>query len=147
MKTGGEQLVFSPDNKITVGLDTSGLTKEQEGEILDHSAVAQWIQEENLKHPGTYVAKIDVSDMKAKDRWNAAFYQKHPPKDVIMNEQPGLAKGLFWWIANREEVFTYWSSYRSWWVPLGLFANENLDRLTETFYQASRLYAFSFQLN
>ncbi|WP_440994495.1 FAD-dependent oxidoreductase [Cysteiniphilum litorale] len=139
----GEQISFGPDNKIGIHLDTSGLSKKQEEAIFLNSKLAKWLDEQNSAIKGLYLADIDASETDARVRWDA----KHHEGDIVINHQEGLAKGLFWWAGNSNEAFNYWSSYRSWWLPLILFAEKDLAKLTDVFYQASRLHDFSLHLN
>lgn len=79
--------------------------------------------------------------------WDYRFWEENHPEMIVMNTMPGAKKGEFWWAPNSGEVFKYWYTYQSWWLPIELFDIGNIKKLTRLFYNASRLTTVAVHMN
>lgn len=79
--------------------------------------------------------------------WNYNYWRKYQPEYVTANDDKNANKGEYWWTPNSAEVSMYGYAYQSWWLPLSLFNEEKINQLTETFYQASRLFPVTLHVN
>lgn len=137
----GEQIRFSPDNTVTLGLTFLNLSEVQAKYTL--SPLKAWLE----KHKDSYSFDYTLSIIPADKLWNYDFMSKNHPDLVTRNKAGDAGYTQFWWTPNSAEVSRYWFSYQSWWLPVGLFDAANTGKLTNAIYQASRLTPTTLHIN
>ena len=66
---------------------------------------------------------------------------------MIKNNLPGASPGQYWWAPNSGEVYKYWYTYQSRWIPISLFSDKSVSQLAEVIFKASRLTEVSLHAN
>ncbi len=136
----GEQFSFKPDNTMNIFMVSQGLSTEQAQKVW--KPFVDWVATQNgITFESEY---IDIPPNKV---WDYSFWEKNYPELVVKNTGPNARPGEYWWAPNSGEVFSYWYTYQSWWLPVSLFSRDEIQRTAATFYQASRLAPVSIQIN
>jgi len=136
----GEQFLLKPDNKFGIAMVTQNLTKEQALNVW--KPFISWVKKQQDLHINTKY--IDIPPTKI---WNYDFWHKNHPDMVKKNTGPDARDGEYWWATNTAEIFSYWYTYQSWYLPKSLFDKKNIAKTADTFYKASRLGDISISLN
>ncbi|QIW09853.1 FAD-binding protein [Francisella sp. LA112445] len=139
-KHWGEQFAFRPDDKLTIAMVTQNLTQKKALDVWE--SFKAWVNAQPNLH-----YKIKYIDIPPKEIWNYDFWHKNYPNMVVKNTGPDARDGEFWWASNTGEVFAYWYTYQSWYLPESLFDSKNLAKTADTFYKVSRLAPVSIQIN
>jgi len=137
----GEQIAFNPSNKIDLFLVYQELTPNQAKKTWD--SFSQWVK----KNPNLFTLDITLWSIPPRKLWDMAYWQKNHPEMVTQNRGENAVPGQYWWTPNSKEVFNYWYTYQSWWLPLDLMSEKNTHNLANLFYKASRLAKFSLHIN
>lgn len=139
-KNWGEQFAFRPNNKLTIAIVTQDLTQKQ---ALDTwKSFKSWVKSQPNLH-----YKVKYIDIPPTQIWSYDFWHKNYPNMVVKNTGPDARKGEFWWASNTGEVFAYWYTYQSWYLPESLFNSKNIMKTADIFYKVSRLAPVSIQIN
>ena len=128
----GGNVNFYANNTIGLEISSEGLT--QKSETVIWLPYLKWVKSQ----PKRFTLEISMSQMPAKYRWNTAFYEKHTPQEITLDNRPGAPKGQWWRSSENWEVYRYWTTFQSWWLPVDLFKKGNVDRLTRVLFKASR---------
>lgn len=137
----GEQFSFDAKNTINIYLVFADLTKEQVQALW--KPFNEWVD----KHSNQYKMQTTIITLPARHMWDAEYMQKNHPDFVTFNNVPNASKGEFWWTSNSNEFSMYWYTYQSWWLPLRLFEDKNISKLTDVFFNASRLAPVTLHIN
>lgn len=136
----GEQFSFRPSNKMTIAMVSQGLSQQQAESTW--KPFIEWVsQQSGLHFEHKY---IDIPPNKA---WSYDYWAENHPDMVVKNTGPNARAGEYWWASNTGEVFSYWYTYQSWYLPINLFDPQSLAQTADTFYQVSRLAPVSIQIN
>jgi len=136
----GEQFSFNANNKIEIFLVFQGLNQEQAEKVWQ--PLQAWLQANH-----DYTLQIKMITVPPQKVWDYHFWEKNHPEFIKLNTAKGASKGEFWWAPNSKEVSAYWYTYQSWWLPLTLFEDKNVNQLADLFYKASRLAPVSLHIN
>ncbi|API86481.1 FAD-binding protein [Francisella uliginis] len=139
-KHWGEQFAFRPNDKLTIAMVTQNLTQEKALDVW--KSFKSWVNNQQDLH-----YKVKYIDIPPAQIWSYDFWHKNYPNMVVKNTGPDARDGEFWWASNTGEVFAYWYTYQSWYLPESLFDSENISKTAETFYKVSRLAPVSIQIN
>ncbi|MDC0535918.1 FAD-dependent oxidoreductase, partial [Francisellaceae bacterium] len=136
----GEQFSFKPDNTMDVFMVSQGISKSDAEKIWQ--PFIQWVSsQDDIEFEHAY---IDIPSTKV---WDYNFWEQNHPELVVKNTGPNARPGEYWWAPNSGEVFSYWYTYQSWWLPMALFDQDSIKSTAATMYQASRLAPVSIQIN
>ncbi|WP_150466515.1 FAD-dependent oxidoreductase [Francisella sp. SYW-9] len=139
-KHWGEQFAFRPNNKLTIAMVTQNLTQKKALDVW--KSFKSWVDSQPSLH-----YKVKYINIPSAQIWNYDFWHKNYPNMVVKNTGPDARDGEFWWASNTREVFAYWYTYQSWYLPESLFDSKNLSKTADTFYKVSRLAPVSIQIN
>lgn len=139
-KHWGEQFVFRPNDKLTIAMVTQNLTQEKALDVW--KSFKSWVNAQPDLH-----YKVKYIDIPPAQIWSYNFWHKNYPNMVVKNTGPDARDGEFWWASNTGEVFAYWYTYQSWYLPELLFDSKNFSKTADTFYKVSRLAPVSIQIN
>ncbi len=137
----GEQISFSKDRTLEFFLVYQGTDKAEA--IKAWAPFKKWIE----MQPGPYQLTDKLWEIPPQKLWDLSFWQTHHPELIHINEQNGLNTGQYWWQPNQHEVFNYWYTYQSWWIPKKLFDTRHIDTLTQLIFQASKVGHATLHLN
>ena len=137
----GEQFAFLPNNTIKIFMMSQGLTDQQSLKVWQ--PLVKWIHSSHR----SYTIGLNYIDIPPNKMWNYDFWHKHYPNLVVKNTGPNSRPGEYWWAPNSGEVFAYWYTYQSWWLPKSLFNEKRLSHTADVIYKASRLAPVSFHIN
>lgn len=137
----GEQISIKPDNTVDIFMITQGLSKQQE--IAVWQPMRQWVK----ANKNLFAMTFDAMQIPARKMWDHEYWSKVKPNFVTKNPMKGVAESEFWLAPTRGEVFKYWYSYHSRWIPESLFTSKKVDTLTDAFFRASRYYKVTLHVN
>ena len=98
------------------------------------------------ERPGEYKVEPQYLVTDFKNLWNCDYWEQQDPGFVTRDPRPGTPGNQFWWKGNEGELSVYWNAYQSWWIPTTAMRQE-MARLADAFFEASRLTDFIFQIN
>ncbi|MED7788582.1 FAD-binding protein [Francisella sp. 19X1-34] len=139
-KYWGEQFAFRPNNKLTIAMVTQNLTQKKA--LAVWKSFRSWVSAQPNLH-----YKVRYIDIPPAQIWSYDFWHKNYPNMVVKNTGLNARDGEFWWASNTAEVFAYWYTYQSWYLPESLFDSKNLSKTADIFYKVSRLAPVSIQIN
>ncbi|AXA34315.1 FAD-binding oxidoreductase [Francisella adeliensis] len=136
----GEQFSLRKNNHLKIAIVTQDLTPK---EVLTvWKPFIEWSKAQSDLHTNTKY--IDIPPTKI---WSYDYWHKNYPDMVVKNTGPDARDGEYWWASNTGEVFSYWYTYQSWYLPKFLFDKKNIDKTADSLYKASRLANMSISLN
>lgn len=137
----GEQITFNKTNTITLFMMYQGLSKQQVQHVWQ--PLKNWLSQS----PKKFAFKFTILPIPGRMMWDYAYLHKHYPQFVTLNTSANARPKEFWWTPNSGEVYKYWYSYTSWWLPQSLFATKNIAATTELFFKASRYNKYTLHIN
>ncbi|KTD14397.1 FAD-dependent oxidoreductase [Legionella israelensis] len=137
----GEQITFTPDNQIQMFMVFQGESQKEAEEAWQ--PMKQWLNQ----RAHLYTINSSLWTIPSDKIWNINFWQKSHPDFIKENELNDASSGQFWWAPNSREVYTYWYTYQSWWLPASLFEDSHLKTLSNLFFRASRLASVGMHIN
>jgi len=135
----GEQVLLNPENTFELMLFSQGLDKEQIEEIW--KPFRSWIS----NRPELYTMDLDLTVFPASEFWDYDYLKKNKPEFV----KNYLTKSgdLYYYSSTQHEVFAYWYTYESRWIPRALFEKDASKDFAETLFRVSRYYALGLHFN
>ncbi|MDF1796830.1 MAG: FAD-binding protein [Coxiellaceae bacterium] len=138
----GEQISFGNDNTVKLMLLSAGLNDKQMQSVW--APLESWVK----KQPKKYTIDLKFKSLPARKFWNYKYQMgANSVLAPVKNPMHNAKKGQFWWQVTSGEVYTYWYTYQSWWLPLSLFEDKNLSHTTQLIYDASQLSTVHLHLN
>lgn len=137
----GEKISFTAKNTITIFLLYQG--ENQEAAEQTWLPMRNWINQQ----PELFTFKTKFWSIPARKLWDLHFWEKTHPEFISQNIENGKATGQFWWTPNNHEVYNYWYTYQSWWLPTRLLEASNIKNLADIFFNASRTGSISMHIN
>lgn len=137
----GEKINFTPTNSIRFTLVSSGLTKSQMKLIWQ--PMQAWLKM-NKKN---YDNALSITSFPANKMWSYDYLKRHYPSLIQANTLANAKKGQYWWGGDSEQVYTYYYTYQSWWLPQQMFTRHSQAKTAQLFFKASRLAPFSLHIN
>jgi FAD/FMN-containing dehydrogenase len=138
----GEQLVFRPDNILSVAMVFQGLDQQQAQAVwrpfLD--AIAASPQDFSV------VAAPVILAVPAQHFWDPVFLKKLPGV-TLADDRPGAPEGNVFWASNLGEAGQVLHGYQSAWLPAALLQKDRQESLAAALFAASRHWGFSLHLN
>lgn len=130
----GEKFNFNKDNTLSIGLVSSGLSPKQVQKIW--RPFNHWLQQHVKRYSVTTKPYINIPPRKM---WDLHFWLTHYPNLVTPDTDKGARKGEFWFSPDSSQIFKYWYTYQSWWLPARLLTPTHIQKTADVFYKASRL--------
>jgi FAD/FMN-containing dehydrogenase len=140
-KHWGEQFTINKNNTITFFLMTQNLSPQQVTAIWQ--PLKAWIKKSN----GRYSIKTNYISIPPTKMWDLAFWEKYHPSLVVRDTRKNARPGEYWWAPNSGEVYEYWYTYQSRWIPMSLFDKANILKTTDMLFNASRYTNIPFHIN
>lgn len=137
----GEQFLFDAKNTINILMLFQDLNKNQIDKIW--LPLESWIR----KKSDLYSMQSNIIMIPPRNMWDPLFWEKYHPEFITLNSHPGASKGEFWWRSDSRQVSEYWYSYQSWWLPIKLFKDPQINQLAEIIFKASRFAHVGFHIN
>lgn len=137
----GEQFHFKPDNTLSLAMVSQNLTVKQVDKVWQ--PFFSWVK----THKKAYHMKKEYMAIPPKKLWSYSYWEKNRPGFVTKNTGKNARPGEFWWSSNSGEVYHYWYTYQSWWLPMRLFKEKQLAKTAQIFYQASRHNTVAVHIN
>lgn len=137
----GEQISFHKNNQVKFLLMYQGLSQQQVKAIWQ--PLKTWLKQD----PKHYQLEINMFDIPPKHMWDYAYWRKHHPEFVTEDTHAGAPRGQYWWTPNSGEIWSYWYTYQSWWLPIKLFEPKNSDKLVNVLFESSRLADINLHFN
>ncbi len=137
----GEQIALGPDNSINVFLLFQNL-KEKDIKYA-FLYLNTWLE----NNPQRFTHHLRIDGIPARKLWDYHFLKKHFPELVTLDNRPEAPKGQYWWTPNQGEVSSFINFYKGRYLPNRLLNDDNIDKLTNTFFDMSRLVRFSLHFN
>lgn len=137
----GEQLSFTAQNTINIFLVYQGKDRHEMNKTWQ--PFKKWLSE----HPDLYTMTTRFRPVPPHKLWDVQYWQKNLPDLVTTNKAAMNGINEYWWTPNSKEVFNYWYTYQSWWLPTTLFDQAHADQLTDLLFKASRSGAISMHIN
>lgn len=86
-----------------------------------------------------------IASMPARDFWNADFHRAHGPGAIVSDDRPGASRGDFWWAGDGPDTGAFWHGFQSTWLPASLLETDQVERLADALFTASRHWTIELQ--
>ncbi|MCB0930505.1 MAG: FAD-binding oxidoreductase [Mycobacterium sp.] len=136
----GESVAFGPANEFGFRLAFLDMP-ESEGR-----AVIERFADQFRNRPDEYSVEPRLQFLEFGDLWNPDYWERADPDFITRDPRPGAPGYQFWWTGNQGELGAFWNGYQSRWIATDLMRRDP-SKIAESFYQASRLRPFIFQVN
>jgi FAD/FMN-containing dehydrogenase len=138
----GEQVIFRPDNVLSVQMLFQGITQADAESLWWPFLTAIG------EAPDDYTLEGDplILAVPAQRFWNPDVLGQLPGL-IQPDTRPGAPKSNFIWSGNAEEAGRFTHAYRSAWLPATLLAPDAQARLARATFNASRQWSLSWHLN
>jgi len=159
----GEQVRIRHDNTLAIAMVSQGLDLLPAGPISrpllewpaalwdTHAARSIWAPflARIAASPRDYrlAAAPTIASMPARDFWNADFFRKHAPGAIVSDERPGASPNDFWWAGDGSQIGAFWNGFTSTWLPAALLKGDQVQRLANALFAASRHWGVELHLN
>jgi FAD/FMN-containing dehydrogenase len=139
----GEQISFSADNTVRIGMTFQGLTRQEAEDLW--GPLVDWVGQapEDLG----WQSPPRFHDLPARQFWDASILEQVDPGRVLLDDRPGARPGSFLWGGNVVEAGQFLHAYYSRWLPASLLANEQIAALAEALFAGSRHWGISLHFN
>jgi FAD/FMN-containing dehydrogenase len=137
----GEQVSFTPENRMQLALVFQGLT-QTEVETL-WQPFKEWLSNKSNQYQFTF----KILTLPAEKFWDYEYLSKNLPSSIKIDRRNRASYGEFWWAGNQAEVSLYLTHYQSGYLPFKLFSSANVARLSAALFKASRLTNLSLHFN
>lgn len=134
----GDIFSFNSDNSIQFYMFFQGVSGQEAQAAWDE--MGEWL----INHKSEYAVNTNTMLIPPEQMWDANFWEKNNPNFIQLNPSQSGIPGAYWYTMNNSELFRYWYSYQSWWIPQSLFKESRIDKLAETVFLASRLINVEF---
>lgn len=134
----GEQAAFTPKNTINIFMIYQGSNQAEMEKVW--LPMKKWVSQ----HPDLYTMTFSIFSVPPRKFWDEAFWQKANPAFITKND---TSNDQYWWTPNTNEIYNYWYTYQSWWLPISLFEDSNIKHLAEIFFKASRFDSVAMHIN
>lgn len=138
----GEQIVFRPDNTLSIQMVFQGLDQQQADDVW--RPFFEWVR----AAPGDFrfASGPRVAALPARRFWDPAFLRSIPGI-VVADDRPGAPEGNVLWAGDAGQVGQFLHGYQSAWLPAALLAREQQERLGDALFAASRHWGVSLHVN
>ncbi len=139
----GEQIRFSPGNRIILSMVFQGLDRQQ-AERLWRPFFAELTarsRDVSIEQPLTVLA------VPAREFWNAQAIRSIVPTAIVADDRPGASAADFFWAGDGDQVGQVLHAYKSAWLPASLLQDPHRTRLVETLVACSRHWSVSLHFN
>lgn len=137
----GEQFHFTPNNTITLFMVSQGLDKQQA--LAVWQPLKDWVKKANHR----YTMTSNYISIPPQKMWDINYWEKNHPDMVVRDTRKNARPNEYWWKGNSGEVYNYWYTYQSWWLPTRLFAQPQLKQTADTLFKASRYATVALHIN
>lgn len=138
----GESTKVQPDNTLTVGMVSHGLSKEDSEEVW--RPFLDWIN----ASPGDFkIEHCFIGSMNARNWWDADWRKTNLPSTVIPDSRPATAKTHIYWNDNEGEVSVFLHGYESIWLPALWLRHDHQKQLTDALFATSRHWPVELHFN
>lgn len=163
----GEQVHFTPDNRLVFRMDFCDLDTESARTALQ--PLFDWI----ARAPNDYsqAERVVIAAVPARHWWDPPWWKEHWPEvafpaNGIVNEtidfvldrvmanpvlsfddRPGASPDNAWWAGNTEEAAEVLWAYESLWLPDSLLAADAQGRLADALFASSRVFPIGLHFN
>jgi FAD/FMN-containing dehydrogenase len=138
----GEQITFNGNNTVVFSLVSHGLTKEEMNDLWQQFDA--WVKS---KTEYTFEAPLTIISLPAQRMWDVDFLKQHAPNLIATDERPNSPQSNIYWGSNKGEAGQFIHAYRSAWLPASLLEEDNLGKLVNALFAASRHWSFALHFN
>jgi FAD/FMN-containing dehydrogenase len=138
----GEQMLFAPDNTLSIRMVFQGLTQAQAEQAW--KPFLDWVRaraEYSFAEPPRTLA------LPARHFWDADFFRQHAPQLMVDDDRPGTPAYHMVWKGDRGQVGWFIHAYQSAWLPARLLAPGREAALADALFAASRRHDIALHFN
>jgi FAD/FMN-containing dehydrogenase len=141
--TWGEEISFGADNAVTVSVSFQGIEQSEAEEIWKPFVAAL------TDAPKDFVveAPLEVIAMPARHYWDHEYVLKHFPGHLVRDDRPGAPSSNVFSSGDAAQVGVFIYGYTSGWLPASLLTAEQIPKLVDALFAATRAYSVTFHFN
>ncbi|HEX6562805.1 MAG TPA: FAD-binding oxidoreductase [Chthoniobacterales bacterium] len=139
----GETVSFRGNNELAITMIFQGLAKSDVEDLWNG------FFDRIKKSPDKYTIASDpiIFAIPAKTFWDADFLEKYLPQAVHPDSREGAPGKHYWWDADNGQIGKYWYGYQSTWLPEALLAEDEVAKLVDALFSATRHWGATFHFN
>jgi hypothetical protein len=139
----GEQIRFSPDNTVRIGMVFQGLTRQRVTDVW--RPLVDWVA--GAPQDFTWQRPLSIVEVPARHFWDAEFLTRNAPERVVVDDHRGARPGEFFWRGNRNEAGQFMHGYHSAWLPASLLEDDQRGGLADALFAGSRHWGVVLHFN
>lgn len=138
----GEQVHFSPDNKLEIVLVYLGLTGEQSRKVWQ--PFLDW-----LAHSSAYTieSEPEIGGMPFRHWWDVDWSKEHHRDAFKADPRPSASPTNVWWNGDAGQVGWVVWGFESLWMPASLLQDDSQEKLANALFSASRFSQVQLHFN
>jgi hypothetical protein len=138
----GESAKVNPDNTLTIGMVSHGLSKEESEEVW--RPFLDWIK---ASPKDFQIEHCFIGSMGARHWWDAGWRKENLPGSVISDPRPAAAATHIYWSDNQGEVSVFLHGYESLWLSAMWLKQDQQKQLTDALFASSRHWPVELHFN
>jgi FAD/FMN-containing dehydrogenase len=138
----GEQMLFRPDNTLSLTLLFQDLNQQQAAGIW--APFLEWIR---ARPEYSITQEVRILTLPARKLWDADYMRKAVPGAQIADDRPGAPASQVFWVDDRDEAGQFLHAYKSAWLPAGLLQDGKFPGLVEAIFASTRHWGVSLHFN
>ena len=137
----GESLVIRGNNTVNFGMTSLDLTESQARGIW--KPFLDWV----ASRPDAFTESLAFPVIPFKYLWDAGWWARNLPRNIVLDARPGQPKTQFWWASNQGEVSAFIRTYQSRWLPISMLSETSAPALADTLISAAKHWGLTLQFN
>lgn len=131
----GEQVHFSPDNKLKISMVHVGLDTGQSKKIWQ--PFFDWLAQSSAAY--TIESKPVIGSMPFRHWWDVDWRKNHHHNVFKADARSGASPGNVWWNGDSGQVGWVVWGFESLWMPASLIEDDSQEKLANALFAASRI--------
>ncbi|HEY1751333.1 MAG TPA: FAD-binding oxidoreductase [Caulobacteraceae bacterium] len=137
----GEQVRFSPDNRLQLSMVFQGITADAARAAIQ--PLIAFADAGGADYEGQ--KSLFVAALPARRFWDASLVTQIGA--AVKDQRPAASPNDFWWTGDGSQVGVFWHGYASAWLPRSLLQPQGQGRLADALFAASRHQGVSLHFN
>jgi FAD/FMN-containing dehydrogenase len=139
----GEQVHFSPDNKLEISMVYLGLETEQSGKIWQ--PFLDWLAQSSAAY--TIGSQPEIGGMPFRHWWDVDWSKEHHRDAFKADSRSNASPTNVWWNGDAGQVGWVVWGFESLWMPASLLQDDSQEKLANALFSASRFGEVQLHFN
>jgi FAD/FMN-containing dehydrogenase len=138
----GEQIVFSPDNTVSINMMFQGLDQHEAENVW--SPFVEWLVN---SAPALSIVALTVMCMPARHFWDSDYLTNSYLSTIVQDDRPSAPPTNIIWSGDQRRVGQLIHGYRSAWLPASLLQTGQQRHLADALFASTRHWEMCLHFN